>query len=281
MTDIKAALNQAINLLKPTSPSARLDAEVLLAYALNCSHTFLFTHPEQPLDDLQYKSYEHLIAQREAGQPIAYLTGTREFWSKPLRVSASTLIPRPATELLVELTLSLLTDIASASLIDLGTASGAIAIALADSRPDWEIIACDSQQAALDIAEYNATNLKLSNVRCCLSDWFTAIPAQQFHAIVSNPPYIANNDPHLTQGDLRFEPYHALVSGIDGLESLTYLIKASYDRLLPGGLLLLEHGFDQRNAVEQLLSDRGYEGIQCWQDTEGHDRVSGGWRGKP
>lgn len=280
MTDIKTALGHAIKLLQQTSPSARLDAEVLLAYILKSSRTFLFSHPEKTMDRDEHHTYEHLISQRAAGHPIAHLTGTREFWSKPLIVSADTLIPRPATELLVELTLSLLHDSSAASLIDLGTGSGAIAVALADSRPDWNIIACDSQQAALEIAQNNAAHLQLSNIHFYLSDWFSAIPVQQFHAIVSNPPYIAKNDPHLTQGDLRFEPHHALVSGIDGLESLTYLIKASYDRLLPGGLLLIEHGFDQKHAVERLLFDRGYDRIQCWQDNEGHDRVSGGWRGK-
>ena len=280
MTDIKLALKNAITFLRQTSPSEQLDAEVLLAYVLNTSRTFLYTHPEKKLDTAQLKAYEHLVTQRAEGRPIAYLTGCREFWSLPLRVSEDTLIPRPATELLVELALSLLKDLSTASLIDLGTGSGAIALALAVERPTWKIIASDINQGAIDIAQHNMANLGLSNVLCCVSNWFASIPVQQFNAIVSNPPYIAANDPHLKQGDLRFEPENALVSGIDGLKSLTYLIKASYDRLLPGGLLLLEHGFQQREAVANLLNESGYEQIHCWQDGEGHDRVSAGWRPK-
>ncbi len=279
MINIQCVLKNAINLLEATSPSAQLDAEVLLAHALNTSRTFLYTHPEKPLEAASQKAYEYLITQRAEGWPIAYLTGCREFWSLPLRVSKNTLIPRPATELLVEVALSLLKKIKNPSLIDLGTGSGAIALALAVEQPTWNIMASDISQGAIDIAKDNTAKLGLSNVHCYISDWFADLPVQQFNAILSNPPYIADNDPHLNQGDLRFEPQNALASGVDGLKSLTYLIKASYDHLLPNGLLLLEHGFDQRLAVSNLLSDNGYERIGCWQDTEGHDRVSAGWRG--
>ena len=280
MTDIKKALKDAITLLSLSSPSAQLDAEVLLAFVLNTSRTFLYTHPEKILTSTVKTNYEHLILQRTEGQPIAYLTGTREFWSLPLRVSKDTLIPRPATELLVELALLLLKDWPTASLIDLGTGSGAIALALAVERRAWHIMASDINPGAIDIAQYNAAQLGLSNVMFMVSDWFNAIPLQSYNAILSNPPYIAEHDPHLIEGDLRFEPKNALMSGVDGLKSLTYLIKASYDRLLPGGLLLLEHGFQQREAVANLLNESGYEQIHCWQDGEGHDRVSAGWRPK-
>jgi release factor glutamine methyltransferase len=278
MSDIKHALKQAITFLNNTSPSAQLDAEILLAYVLNASRTFLYTHPEHPLDHTQHEAFQQLITKRCEGLPIAYLTNSREFWSLPLRVCKDTLIPRPETELLVELTLALLKDTSPASVIDLGTGSGAIALALASERPDWQIIACDANQAAVDTAYYNATNLGLTNVHICHSDWFASISQQQFSAVVSNPPYIAKDDPHLTEGDVRFEPKEALISGVDGLESLKYIIQASYDRLLPGGFLLLEHGYDQKQAVTSLLKARGYEQVHCWQDWQGHDRVSGGWR---
>lgn len=278
MIDIKHALNQAIALLNETSPSAQLDAEILLAYTLNTSRTFLYTHPEKTLNPSQYETYQQLIAKRYDGIPIAYLTNSREFWSLPLRVDNDTLIPRPETELLVELTLTLLKDVSPASIVDLGTGSGAIAVALASERPDWQILACDLNQAAVHIASHNVTNLGLTNVHIYHSDWFAAIPSHQFNAIVSNPPYIAKDDPHLEQGDVRFEPKEALISGAEGLDSLNYIIQHSYDRLLPGGVLLLEHGYDQKHAVTSMLKARGYEQVNCWQDWEGNDRVSGGWR---
>ena len=278
MIDIKQALQQALSLLAPTSPSAQLDAEILLAYALGTSRTFLYTHPEKNLEDQQSKAYQQLIEKRAEGVPIAYLTGSREFWSLPLRVSEDTLIPRPETELLVELTLTLLKDKSPASILDLGTGSGTVALALASERLDWRVLASDISQAAVDIARDNASRLSLSNVHILCSDWFASLPEQQFDVIVSNPPYIAANDPHLIEGDVRFEPQQALVSGADGLDALAHIIKYSYDRLLPGGLLLLEHGFLQKQAVTTLLSQHGYEQVQCWQDWQGLDRVSGGRR---
>lgn len=278
MTDIRQALNKAITSLSQTSPSAQLDAEVLLAYALNTNRTFLYTHPEKILAPSQDDVYQQIVAKRCGGIPIAYLTKTREFWSLPLYVSQDTLIPRPETELLVELTLSLLKDVSPASIIDLGTGSGAIALALASERPDWQLLACDVSQAALEIAEQNAVHLNLSNVCICHSNWFTSIPQHQVNAIVANPPYIAKSDPHLIQGDVRFEPKDALISGVDGLDALTIIIQQGYEYLLPGGLLLVEHGFNQKEAVISLLKERGFESSHCWPDWQGHDRVSGGWR---
>ena len=278
MIDIKQALSHAINLLAPTTTSAQLDAEVLLAHTLGTSRTFLYTHPEKKLSPIQKEAYQNLIDQRSEGLPIAYLTGSREFWSLPLRISEDTLIPRPETELLVELSLNLLKNISNALILDAGTGSGAIALALASERPDWQVHACDISQAAVEVARHNAAHLGLSNVHIHNSNWFASVPTKQFHAIISNPPYIAKTDPHLTQGDVRFEPKQALVSGENGLEALTHIVKYGYDRLFAGGLLLLEHGFEQKQAVTSLLSQSDYQQVQCWQDWQKHDRVSGGWR---
>ncbi|STX41262.1 HemK protein [Legionella donaldsonii] len=279
MIDIKNALLQAITKLETQSTSARLDAEILLAHVLLKTRTYLYTYPDANLTQAQWQTYQRLVDQRSQGVPVAYLTGTREFWSLPLKVCEDTLIPRPETELLVELTLAQLADKPQAEILDLGTGSGAIALAFASECPDWQITACDFSQGALQTAEENAARLGLGNVCFCHSDWFEKISAQQhFDAIVSNPPYIAANDPHLAEGDVRFEPSLALVSGEDGLTAIKHIIKHSIARLKPGGLLLLEHGFDQKFAVMSMLNEYGYVQVQCWQDWQGNDRVSGGKR---
>ncbi|KTC96309.1 peptide chain release factor N(5)-glutamine methyltransferase [Legionella feeleii] len=279
MIDIKSALLQAITKLETQSSSARLDAEILLAYVLLKTRTYLYTYPDANLTQAQWQTYQRLVDQRSEGVPVAYLTGTREFWSLPLKVCEDTLIPRPETELLVELTLAQLADKPQAEILDLGTGSGAIALAFASECPDWQITACDFSQGALQTAEENAARLGLTNVCFCHSDWFEKISTQQhFDAIVSNPPYIAAHDPHLAEGDVRFEPSLALVSGEDGLTAIKHIIKHSIARLKPGGLLLLEHGFDQKFAVMSMLNEYGYLQVQCWQDWQGNDRVSGGKR---
>lgn len=279
MIDIKSALLQAIAELEAQSSSARLDAEILLAHVLLKTRTYLYTYPDANLTQAQWQTYQRLICQRSQGVPVAYLTGTREFWSLSLKVCEDTLIPRPETELLVELTLTQLADKPQAQILDLGTGSGAIALAFASEHPDWQITACDFSQGALQTAEENAARLGLTNIYFCHSDWFEKIAAQQrFDAIVTNPPYIAVNDPHLAEGDVRFEPSLALVSGEDGLTAIKHIIKHSIARLKPDGLLLLEHGFDQKFAVMSMLNEYGYVQVQCWQDWQGNDRVSGGKR---
>lgn len=277
MTSIKAALDNARIRLEKTSPSARIDAELLLAHTLNTSRSFLYAHGTDPLDDETLDAYEQDLSKRLHGMPIAYIVGTREFWSLPLRVTEDTLIPRPETELLVDLTLSLLQNQDHASVLDLGTGSGAVALALASARPHWTILACDISPSALCMAQENARLLQLQNVTFMLSNWFESVPTQQVHAIVSNPPYLAENDAHLSQGDVRFEPKSALTSGPDGLDALSHLIQNSQPYLHPGGLLLLEHGYLQAEAVAERLQASNYQSIQCWLDLQGHPRVSGGF----
>lgn len=281
MIELKAALLQAISELENTSDSARLDAEILLAYVLMKTRTYLYANPDTLLSSAQLHTFQQLIGERVKGIPVAYLTGVREFWSLPLQVCEDTLIPRPETELLVELALQLLKDTAKAEILDLGTGSGAIALACASEKPDWQITACDCSAAALRMAEENACNLGLTNVCFYLSDWFENIPEnQRFDAIIANPPYIAENDPHLLSGDLRFEPKEALVSGDDGLTAITHLVQHSLAWLKPGGLLLVEHGFDQKLRIESMLNNYGYIQVKCWQDWQNNDRVSGGKRSK-
>lgn len=276
MIDISTALAQAIKKLDNKSPSARLDAEILLAQLLNASRSYLYAHGEQRLTAEQHASFQVLVDKRCTGVPIAYLTGIKEFWSFSLKVNQHTLIPRPSTEKLVEATLELLQNQAQAKILDLGTGSGAIAIALAKERPDWQITACDKSEKALRLAKENAEKLTAHNIRFHCSDWFSRLPDSRYHAIVSNPPYIAEHDPHLQQGDVQFEPVEALVSGIDGLDDLRAIGQQSRHFLLPEGFLLLEHGYDQKMAITSILEKSGYKNIRCWQDDEGIDRVCAG-----
>lgn len=276
MTSIKTALIEAHALLSTQSDSARLDAEILLGHLLKVTRTFLYTHATDALDPDMLKAYQKLVLKRIAGEPIAYITGVKEFWSIPLSVNNSTLIPRPETELLVESVLTLLPQ-EEASILDLGTGSGAIAIALAVTKPLWKITAVDLNPSTLKVAKNNALTLGLNNITFIQSDWFTAIPEQQFDAILSNPPYIEENDPHLCEGDVRFEPLLALTSGADGLNALTTIIQHGPRYLKQNGIMLLEHGYNQAHVVKQLLKQAHFDKVQCFYDLQHHPRVSIGY----
>ncbi|HIC7358651.1 TPA: peptide chain release factor N(5)-glutamine methyltransferase [Legionella pneumophila] len=278
MIDIRLLLEQALQQLKVKNQETKIEAELLLCHVLNKNRAYLFAHPDALVSPEQIETYLQMIKQRAEGVPIAYITGQREFWSLSLKVTPNVLIPRHETERLVELTLELIPGKENISVLDLGTGSGAIALALAKERPQWHIDACDFSKEALELARYNAKTLGLNNINFCHSYWFNSLPQKQYHAIVSNPPYIAENDPHLKQGDVRFEPVSALVSSQDGLADLQYIIQHSYEYLLPDGLLLVEHGFEQKNEISAILNQLGYKNIHCWQDLQGHDRVSGGQR---
>jgi len=259
--------------------SPRLEAEILLAHVLGKPRTHLIAWPEKLLEEPQLKAFQRLIERRLQGEPIAHLTGWREFWSLPLRVTADTLIPRPDSELLVELAVARIPRDQPCLAADLGTGSGAIAAAIASERPQARIIAIERSARALAVAQANFIRLQLNNVQCLQGDWCRPLAmAASFDLIVSNPPYIPAADPHLQQEGLPWEPADALIAGTDGLDAIRRITAEAMTRLRPGAWLLLEHGWDQGEAVRRLLQQAGYKEPRTWQDLEGRDRVSGGRR---
>lgn len=257
------------------SDSARLDAELLLAHCLNKPRSYLFTWPEAEPDNTQLNCFEQLLQQRQSGQPIAYLLGYREFWDLKLYVTNDTLIPRPETELLVETALAFLSGRENSHILELGTGSGAIALALAKELPDAQITATDISKAALEVAQSNAGHYQLENITFLQSNWFSTIATNlKFDLIISNPPYIASDDPHLNLGDVRFEPVGALASGTDGLDDIRHLITHSAHFLKRDGALMFEHGYDQGKETTGLMKKAGYKDTGCIKDLAGHDRIT-------
>ncbi len=275
---IAAALQAAIARIQATADTeARLETELLLCKALNKSRSHLYTWPEQNLTEVQQQQFESLLEQRIQGQPLAYILGSKAFWTFSLKVTPDTLIPRPETELLVEAALQLIPKEASANIADLGTGSGAIAIAIASERPLTNMIATDSSEQALEIARQNAINLELHNTLFCHGSWLQPLLKHPpMDLIVSNPPYIAEGDPHLERDGLPWEPDHALTSGPDGLRDIRKIIQQAPECLKPGSKLILEHGCDQGPAVRQLFQLAGYSNVVTQQDMENRDRITMG-----
>jgi release factor glutamine methyltransferase len=256
------------------SDSARLDAEILLATSIKQSRTWLYTWPDHIPTLPEQHLYLELIRRRQTGEPVAYLCGRREFWGLSLKVDHNVLIPRPETELLVETVLARLDKKLEATVADLGTGSGAIALALGSEKPAWKIVATDQSEGALEVARENARALNVPNVVFRAGEWTQALDKTHFDVIVSNPPYIEEGDCHLVEGDVRFEPVSALVSGKDGLEDIRQIAGTCREFLQLGGWLMLEHGYNQGESVRQIMTVEGYTDIETLEDLAGHDRVT-------
>ncbi len=294
-----------IKTLELDPDSARIEVQCLLQKVLTATRAYLLAHPERCLSKLEQARYDELLQRRLGGEPIAYLLGEREFFGLSFKVTPDTLIPRPETELLVELALQRIPPYPLPAcrppspacgrgaggegdgnrqaergepfrVLDLGTGSGAIALTIAHEHPEIEVIACDTSAAALDVARENAIRLGIANVAFAHSDWFQSFSGKRFDIIVSNPPYVAANDPHLMRGDVRFEPVTALTSGNDGLHDIRHIIGHAKSHLESGGWLLLEHGYNQAAAVRELLQQAGFGEVFSARDLAGIERVSGG-----
>ncbi len=274
MTTIRELLRGAGGL---SGEDARRDAETLLGYCLGRSRAWLYTWPEADVEPELAQSYRALLDRRREGFPVAYLTGEREFWTLSLAVNEQTLIPRPETETLVEWALELPLP-ENSSVADLGTGSGAIALALASERRGWEITAVDSSAAAVELATLNAMRNGLERVDCRMSDWYDQLGNDRFNLLVSNPPYVAPDDHHLDAGDLRYEPREALVAEQDGMAALARIIAGAPEHLQPAGWLLLEHGWTQGAAVRARLAEAGFDRVATRCDLAGLERVTGGCR---
>ena len=273
-------LQQAIATLQG-GESPRRDAEILLGHVTGKSRTQILAFDETTLSAAQAETLTQLLARRQNGEPIAHLVGSREFWSLSLFVSPATLIPRPDTECLVEQALARLPQ-RPCRILDLGTGTGAVALALASERPDCQLTAVDYIADAAALAQRNADHLGITNVTIMQSDWFSALSPQRFAMIVSNPPYIDEQDEHLSQGDVRFEPKTALVAGDSGLADLAHIVNQGRDWLEPGGYMLLEHGWRQGAAVRALFTSAGYAQVQTCRDYGDNDRLTlAQWPGAP
>lgn len=255
-------------------PEARFDAELLLGHALGRDRAWLFAHAGDAVEAVEAERFAGLWRRRQTGEPVAYLTGRRGFWTLDLAVSPATLVPRPETELMVELALARLPADAPLRVADLGTGSGAIALAIASERPQAQVVATDASADALAVARANADENRLANVGFRHGSWFAPLAGEVFDLIASNPPYIAEGDPHLREGSLPHEPALALASGRDGLDAIREIVAAAPAHLRAGGWLLLEHGLEQGAAIRALLASAGFADIATETDLEGRDRVT-------
>lgn len=274
--NIQQSLQQANEGLAETSPSAALDAQILLSHVLQCNTAHLIAWPEKKLTNKQSDTFQQLIQQRQQGLPIAHLTGQREFWSLDFNVNNSTLIPRPETETLVEFILTKFSDQKNLNLLDMGTGTGAIAIAIAHDRPDWKILASDISENALNLAQENSDRLHTNKIAFIQSNWFKNITQNDFDIIVSNPPYIAADDPHLQQGDVRFEPKTALTAGITGMDDIEIICSHAKKHLSKNGWLIVEHGYNQKQKVAECFDKNNFTQIEQMQDLSGHTRMTAG-----
>lgn len=268
-----ARLDTTLNL---GATSARIEAQCLLQQVLDVPRSYLLAHSEQVLNASQQAAYDTLLQRRLLGEPVAHILGEREFFGLMFKVTPDTLIPRPETELLVEQALQRIPARGPFRVLDLGTGSGAIALSIAQSRPDAEVVAVDASEAALQVARGNARRLGIANVNMLYGNWFSALAGQRYDLIVSNPPYVAAGDVHLDRGDVRFEPISALASGADGLYDIRGIIAGAGEYMVRGAWLLLEHGYDQADKVRTLLEQFGFAEVFSARDMSGIERVSGG-----
>jgi release factor glutamine methyltransferase len=277
MPTLKTTLAEAASLLQAMTESPLLDAELLLCHVLGKDRSYLRAWPDAELNPVQLHAYKALVDDRRQGKPVAYLTGTREFWSRDFYVSPEVLIPRPDTELLIELSLALIPTNQPSRIIDLGTGSGIIAITLAAERPATHVSATDISAAALQVAKANAArHQQVERIQFYQSHWLDDVPTGKFDLIVSNPPYISDDDEHLQQGDLRFEPLTALVSAQQGLSDIQTIAETARNRLENSGFLLVEHGYNQKEAAQKLFRNLGYHNVQTHNDLSGQPRVTSG-----
>jgi len=272
MTDITSLLKQAT--AETGAGLQRIDAEFLLAHALAKSRSWLYAFADHSPSEQQCAEFDALLQRRVMGEPVAYITGRRGFWSFDLQVSPDTLIPRPETELLVELALARIHPEHVCNVLDLGAGTGAVALVIAHECPLARVTAVDFSEPALVLARSNAAELKIRSIEFIRSDWYTELAGQSFNIIVSNPPYIEDTDEHLQQGDLRFEPRTALASGVDGLDAIRLIIAGAKNHLQPQGWLLIEHGWNQAADIGELFTNAGFVDIQTEQDLELRDRVT-------
>lgn len=255
-----------------------VDARVLLCHAVQRAAAYLIAHGDDPLGSEAQRAFEALVARRAAGEPVAYLIGHREFFGLDFRVTPAVLIPRPETELLVELALERIPRDKPCHILDLGTGSGCVAISIARHRPQSRVTATDCTETALAVARENARALAVRNIEFAPGRWFGAVVGRRFDLIVSNPPYVAETDSHLARGDLRFEPHAALIAGPDGFTAIRLIAAQAHEHLAAGGWLLFEHGYKQGEGCRALLEAEGFGGIQSWRDLAGQERLTGGRR---